>query len=119
MKTDLPLKSLGFNIDIPSDVMSEQSLIASVLLGGNKLFRNLSSIDKSMFYRVGHTLIWEAYGTIDKSGQEIDIVTLNEELTKRNALEPCGGLAYIMQCAELLPSTSNYNSYAKIGRAHV
>lgn len=118
MKTDLPLKSLGFNIDIPSDVMSEQSLIASVLLGGVKLFRNLSSIDKSMFYRIGHTLIWEAYGTIEKAGQEIDIVTLNEELTKRNALEPCGGLAYIMQCAELLPSTSNYNSYAKLVREY-
>jgi len=110
--SNAPNKSLGFNIEIPSDVMSEQSLIASVLLGGNRLLRSLTTIDKSMFYRVAHSLIWEAYIAIEKAGQEIDIVTLNEELTKRNALEPCGGLAYIMQCAELLPSTSNYSSYA-------
>jgi replicative DNA helicase len=94
--------------------MSEQSLIASVLLGGKKLFKSLSHIDKGMFYRVAHSLIWEAYTTIDASGQDIDIVTVNEELTRRNALEACGGLGYIMQCAELLPSTSNYESYVKL-----
>jgi replicative DNA helicase len=107
-------KSLGFNIEIPSDVMSEQSLIASVLLGGKKLFKSLSHINKGMFYRVAHSIIWEAYTAIDASGQDIDIVTVNEELTKRNALEACGGLAYIMQCAELLPTTANYESYVKL-----
>ena len=112
--SNVQTKSLGFNIEIPSDVMSEQSLIASVLLGGKKLFKSLSHIDKGMFYRVAHSLIWEAYTTIDASGQDIDIVTVNEELTRRNALEACGGLGYIMQCAELLPSTSNYESYVKL-----
>ena len=107
-------KSLGFNIEIPSDVMSEQSLIASILLGGNKLFKDMQRIDKSMFYRVAHSLIWDAYKAIDDSGKEIDIVTVNEELTKRNALESCGGLGYIMQCAELLPTTGHCNSYADI-----
>ena len=114
MTTNQPHKSLGFNIEIPSDVMSEQSLIASVLLGGNKLFKSLTHINKGMFYRVSHSLIWDAYIAIDASGQDIDIVTVNEELTKRNALEACGGLAYIMQCAELLPTTANYESYAKL-----
>jgi replicative DNA helicase len=112
--SNVPTKSLGFNIEIPSDVMSEQSLIASVLLGGKKLFKSLSHINKGMFYRVAHSLIWEAYTAIDASGQDIDIVTVNEELTKRNALEACGGLAYIMQCAELLPTTANYESYVKL-----
>jgi replicative DNA helicase len=107
-------RSLGFNIEIPSDVMSEQSLIASVLLGGNRLFKSLGYITKSMFYRVSHSMIWEAYQEIDNANKEIDIVTLNEELTKRNALESCGGLGYIMQCAELLPTTSNYESYARL-----
>jgi len=107
-------KSLGFNVDIPADVMSEQSLIASILLGGNKLFKDMQRIDKTMFYRVAHTLIWEAFTAIDHAGLQIDIVTVNEELTKRNALEPCGGLAYIMQCAELLPTTGHCNSYADL-----
>lgn len=107
-------KSLGFNIEIPSDVMSEQSLIASILLGGNKLFKDMQRIDKSMFYRVAHSLIWDAYKAIDDAGKEIDIVTVNEELTKRNALESCGGLAYLMQCAELLPTTGHCNSYADL-----
>ena len=107
-------KSLGFNIEIPSDVMSEQSLIASILLGGNKLFKSMQRIDKTMFYRVAHTMIWEAYTSIDNAGMEIDIVTVNEELTKRNAVEACGGLGYLMQCAELLPSTSHCNSYADL-----
>ena len=107
-------KSLGFNIEIPSDVMSEQSLIASILLGGNKLFKSMQRIDKSMFYRVSHSLIWEAYKAVDGAGKEIDIVTINEELTKRNALEACGGLGYLMQCAELLPTTSHCNSYADL-----
>jgi replicative DNA helicase len=107
-------KSLGFNIEVPSDVMSEQSLIASILLGGNKLFKSMQRIDKSMFYRVSHSLIWEAYKAVDGAGKEIDIVTINEELTKRNALEACGGLGYLMQCAELLPTTSHCNSYADL-----
>ena len=107
-------KSLGFNIEVPSDVMSEQSLIASILLGGNKLFKSMQRIDKSMFYRVSHSLIWEAYKAVDGAGKEIDIVTINEELTKRNALEACGGLGYLMQCAELLPTTSHCNGYADL-----
>ena len=56
-----PNRSLGFNIEIPSDVMSEQSLIASVLLGGKKLYKNVTHIDKSMFYRVSHSLISVSY----------------------------------------------------------
>lgn len=107
-------RSLGFNIEVPADVMSEQSLIASILLGGNKLFKSMQRIDKSMFYRVAHSLIWDAYKVIDAAGMQIDIVTVNEELTKRNAIEACGGLAYLMQCAELLPTTSHCNSYADL-----
>lgn len=107
-------KSLGFNIEIPYDVMSEQSLIASILLGGNKLFKSMQRIDKSMFYRVAHSLIWDAYKAVDDANKEIDIVTINEELVKRNALEACGGLAYLMQCAELLPTTGHCNSYADL-----
>lgn len=107
-------RSLGFNIQVPSDVMSEQSLIASILLGGNKLFKSMQRIEKAMFYRVAHSLIWDAYKVIDDANLQIDIVTVNEELTKRNALEACGGLGYLMQCAELLPTTSHCNSYADL-----
>jgi replicative DNA helicase len=114
MSKEQNLRSIGFNIEIPADVMSEQSLIASVLLGGKKLFKSLSHINKGMFYRVSHSLIWDAYVAIDAAGQDIDIVTVNEELTKHNALEACGGLGYIMQCAELLPTTANYESYVKL-----
>ncbi len=94
------------------------SLIASVLLGGEKVLRKVEVTvpNGRSFYREANGLIYDAMRRVDEHGLDIDIVTTKDELERQGILERVGGLGYIMQMGELLPSTSHAMSYANTVR---
>ncbi len=47
-------------------------------------------------------------------GEPIDIVTVSEELTRRNMLDKIGGIAYLTVLANAVPTAANIEYYAKI-----
>lgn len=103
---------------IPYSIESEMSLIASVLLGGGKILRKVEVSVPSgrSFYREANGLIYDAMRHVDELGLDIDIVTTRDELERQGILERVGGLGYIMQMGELLPTTSHAMSYANTVR---
>jgi len=103
---------------IPYSIESEMSLIASVLLGGEKVLRKVevSVPNGRSFYREANGLIYDAMMRVSEVGLDIDIVTTKDELERQGILERVGGLGYIMQMGELLPTTSHAMSYANTVR---
>jgi replicative DNA helicase len=99
----------------PYDEMMEMSLLGAILLGGRKTLDNVEFIvTERDFYRGGHQGIWTAMKeVVAETGGACDIVLLRDRLIVKNQLEVCGGLAYLMQLAEIVPTTSNADWYAK------
>lgn len=105
----------GDSMKIPVSIESEMSLLGSVLLGGQKTWKKVDTIvtDGSMFYREANGRIFNAMRKVIDLDLDLDIVTLRDELDRQNLLDSVGGLAYIMQIGELVPTTAHAVSYAQ------
>ena len=66
------------------------------------------------FYRPAHRTVFEAMFRLLGSHAEIDIVTLKDELMERGELLNIGGVDYLIELAEYVPSPKNAKFYAKI-----
>jgi replicative DNA helicase len=66
------------------------------------------------FYSEMHQEIYQAVIALYRKGESVDMLTVSEELKKRNTLEMVGGRSYIAQLSAMVPSTANAAQYAKI-----
>ena len=68
------------------------------------------------FARPGHRVIYDAIVELyDKVGA-VDVVQLHQRLLDRDILEEIGGLDYLVQLAESVPSAANAVHYAELVR---
>jgi replicative DNA helicase len=51
---------------------------------------------------------------IINQNQPVDLVTLTDLLEKQGTLEQAGGIAYITELTNVMPSSANYNRYSEI-----
>lgn len=101
----------------PHDIPTEMSLLGALLLGGRKTYDDVSVIIKdSDFYRVANGSIYQSMTRCINAHGAIDIVLLSEDLAARNLLDQSGGLAYLMQLGEIVPTTAHAKQYANIVR---
>jgi replicative DNA helicase len=99
----------------PQNIEAEMAVLGAMLLGERAAIERASELLlRDDFYREAHARIYEAMLAISEKGEPVDIVTLSEELQRRNHLELVGGLAYMMQLGEFVPTTSNVTYYARI-----
>lgn len=103
----------------PHHIESEMSLLGAVLLGGSKVLALVTGIvpDGGYYYREANGVIYDAMISISET-QPIDIVTLSEKLSADQTLDSVGGIAYLMQLGDFVPTTSHATAYAKIIRDH-
>jgi replicative DNA helicase len=75
----------------------------------------ISEVD---FYRREHRLIFRAIEALADRTQPFDVITLSEELERKDDLNEAGGLAYLGNLAKDTPSAANIKAYADIVREH-
>ncbi len=64
----------------------------------------------SDFIREAHANIFESCVSL---GKHVDLVTIKDDLTRKELLEASGGEDYLIQIAEFVPSTANAEHYAR------
>lgn len=104
----------GSTKEIPHSIEAEMSLLGAVMLGGIKTLTKVESVvpNGSHFYRQAHGRIYEAMKSCAVNETPIDIVTVMEALKAKDILEDCGGIAFLMQIGEFVPTVQNAMSYA-------
>ncbi len=98
----------------PHNDEAERSVLGSAMLDKDALFDVVELIHADDFYNEGHKEIFKAITDLYKKSAPVDVLTVSEELKKRNSLEMVGGRAYIAALSADVPSTSNAAEYAKI-----
>lgn len=68
------------------------------------------------FYRHEHKLIYEAIGKLINGSKPADVITVYEHLQSMGKAEEIGGLLYLNQLAQYVPSATNIRRYAEIVR---
>lgn len=85
-----------------------------MLLDKEALLRVLDILQPEDFYRDNHRIIFESIAELFEEDQACDIVTLVAKLRQKNQLEAVGGIDYLTQLVNIVPTAANAEYYAHI-----
>ncbi len=85
-----------------------------MLLDKEALLRVLDILQPEDFYRDNHRIIFESITELFEEDQACDIVTLVAKLRQKNQLEAVGGIDYLTQLVNIVPTAANAEYYAHI-----
>jgi replicative DNA helicase len=99
----------------PNNLSAERSVLGAVLLDDRHLGRLVEEkLEAEHFYGPEHQAIFAAMLALYNSGQQIDHVTVAEQLRLGGELEQIGGSQAIEELAAWVPSTGNAMEYGRI-----
>ena len=100
----------------PYAAEAEISVLGAMLIDGDAVARALEIVDDTMFYREANRRIVRSMARLFQRGQVIDPVTISEELNKTDELESVGGMTYIAELLDAVPTAANIEYHARIVR---
>ena len=95
---------------------AEQAVLAAMLLDQDAALRAAEMVDDTMFYREGHRRLFRAMLALTERRVVIDHITLRDELLRRGDLDAAGGLEYLGELVDAVPTAANLEFHAKIVR---
>lgn len=99
----------------PQSLEAEQSVLGAVLLEPSCLVTVLEYLNADCFYTKQHRQIFSAILMMFSSGQQIDFITVLDEVVKEQVFDSSqSAKVYLAQLMEMVPSISNVESYCKI-----
>ncbi|HWQ30486.1 MAG TPA: replicative DNA helicase, partial [Negativicutes bacterium] len=98
----------------PNSVEAEQSVLGAMLLDKEAISAATEMISGEDFYREAHKEIFEAVVDIYNKNEPVDLITLTEKLKTRNTLDAVGGITFLTNLMDAVPTTHNVKYYAKI-----
>ena len=98
----------------PHNQEAEQAVLGCMLLDSDIIPTVTELIRSEDFYRDDHREICEAIIDLAEKAGPIDIITVSEQLKLRGTLDNIGGLDYLANISNGVPTTGNARHYAKI-----
>ncbi|MFP4067657.1 MAG: replicative DNA helicase [Spirochaetaceae bacterium] len=100
----------------PHNNEAEAATLGAILLDPEALGRVLAYLRSEDFYRSANARIFEAVLELSERAEEIDYITVTQELRNRGTLAAVGGPAYVSSLTEAVPTSANVEYYARIVR---
>lgn len=100
--------------NLPCHPESERSVLGSMLRSREAALLAIEALQPMDFYDPANREIFDAMQTVAAASKPIDLVTLDEELTRRGRLETVGGAAYLIELSRSVPSAANIQAYIRI-----
>lgn len=98
----------------PSSLEGEKILLGLLLLNNEAYHKIINIIDVDDFYYEAHKKIFKAIAELINNSSTADIITVKEELNKKNELEAAGGISYLSSLVDGLPALENIEEYASL-----
>lgn len=101
---------------LPQSVEAEMSVLGAMLLDNEVINVVIPLVNKQSFYKTAHQELYQTVLELYDKGQVVDLVLLREELKKRSLLEKVGGVEYLIELEDAVPTIGNVEYYASIVR---
>ena len=98
----------------PQDILAEQSVLGAIFIDEGKLVFVREYIEAEDFFRHAHRLIFAAMVALSERNEAIDATTMRNYLANHGDLDAIGGLAYLAEVINSVPTSANAEYYAKI-----
>ncbi|SCN25557.1 Replicative DNA helicase [Clostridium sp. N3C] len=99
---------------LPQNIEAEQSVLGSMIIDKTSIAQAVEVLNSEDFYRDSHKVIFSAIVELFQKDIPIDLVTLIEHLRATEKLDAAGGITYITQISDSVPTTAHLQSYIKI-----
>lgn len=97
---------------------AESAVIGGLLLDNDKFDEIATQLNNDDFYLSAHQKIFEGISTLLKSGAPADLLTLEQYFKEKNCINEIGGMAYLAEVMNNVPSTINLSAYTQIMLRH-
>lgn len=98
----------------PQDILAEQSVLGAIFIDESKLVFVREYIEPGDFFKYANRLIFKAMIDLADRGDAIDATTVRNILDSQGDLQNIGGLSYLVEVVNSVPTSANAEYYAKI-----
>lgn len=98
----------------PYSEEAEKAVLGSAILEPSVIDKIAERLKPGDFYRQAHQRLFQVIGEMRENKKPIDLVSLTEELHTRKLLDEVGGVTYLNELSNSVPTTANADFYAKI-----
>ena len=98
----------------PHDVEAEQAVIGSMLTDSEAVTSSIEVLKESDFYREDNKIIFSAMLNLYNRSEPIDLITVKSELEAMGKIDQVGGIEYLAELPEKVPTTANASKYINI-----
>ncbi|BFI99891.1 MAG: replicative DNA helicase [Priestia megaterium] len=92
------------------NIEAEQAVLGSIFLESDLLDEAI--LQAQQFSRASHRAIFKAMREVQEANKQVDIVTVVTQLGE--AIEQIGGVSYLSDLANAVPSTANFKTYEQM-----
>ncbi|MBI4849914.1 MAG: replicative DNA helicase [Nitrospirae bacterium] len=98
----------------PQNIEAEQSVLGAVLLENEAIAAAVEQLTPNDFYKDSHKKIFISMIELYEKNEPIDLITLTEQLSRKEQLEEIGGASYLSSIVNMVPTSANVRYHAKI-----
>jgi replicative DNA helicase len=88
------------NRTLPHNIDAERVVLASAINDEASCGELVARLKSDAFYDERHRLIWESICSLTTRSQPVDMITVSDDLQKRDCEHQAGGMAYLMEITE-------------------
>ena len=99
---------------MPHNIDAEKSVLGSMFLSNYATQKALESLSKDLFYLDANQKIFEAIKSLREKLISIDMTTVTEELENKKQLKQIGGIEYLTEIINFVPTAANIDEYIRI-----
>ena len=98
----------------PQSLVAEKALLGSIMIRPEVIHEVIDLISDRSFYADRHRNIWLTMLELQNKGTPIDLLSLSSRLKEKELIEQIGGMSYLTELVNAVPSSSNAKHYAEI-----
>lgn len=95
---------------------AEQAVLGAMLLDQDAALKAVQVLEDTSFYRESHRRIFRAMVQVLDRSDALDPLVLRAELDRRGDLEAAGGMEYLAELLDTVPTAANIEFHARIVR---
>lgn len=99
---------------LPHDIQTEQAVLGSIFINPEKIIEVAEYLKPDDFYKPAHRILFKAMLSISSNAEPIDVVTVKSVLESQDNLATIGGITYLLDVVNAVPTSSHAEHYAKI-----
>jgi len=98
----------------PQNIEAEKALLGSIMMRGEVMHDIADIVGEHSFYSNQHKAIWSTLFELHSKGTPIDLLSISARLKEKGILEQSGGMTYLTELINAVPSSTNAEYYAEI-----